>query len=446
MASRDHAAGTAQQSPNRHLVATSSSARRADGDPRARTVELQQMTADLDAQRRAAECERRRLETLIKNLDDAVLVVGRGGATIVSNDAFVQLFEVDKVEPLDEHGRPIPLAELRARTARGESFDLAFSVVHAGRRRWFEASARPQPADLGMGEGGILVVHDTSDLTLRRLHEEFMGIVAHELRTPLTALHGYVQMLQRAAMGTPDPRILALVAEQVERLQRLTDELFDVTLADHGRFTVQPRRVALGRLVRDAVEIARGLANHQDLTIEDSAGELIVDGDASRLQQLLLNLLTNAIIHAPDSPEIIIRLKRLRGRAQIEIADRGPGIPRERQAEIFDRFARGGTAGRGLGLGLYISREIVLAHGGSLDVDSQVGEGTTFTIRLPIARKADGRRAHHGGTLDAAPIAADATAGDGDDGGNGTGNSPRASDGGDPSEPQRSKRRASADL
>jgi signal transduction histidine kinase len=108
--------------------------------------------------------------------------------------------------------------------------------------------------------------------------------------------------------------------------------------------------------------------------------------DRARIQQVLLNLLTNALIHAADSPDVVIRLRRLRRRAEIEIEDHGPGIAAELQDRLFSRFERGGgSEHRGLGLGLYISREIVSAHGGTIEVDSQTGDGTTFTIRLPLA-------------------------------------------------------------
>jgi signal transduction histidine kinase len=231
-------------------------------------------------------------------------------------------------------------------------------------------------------------VHDTTDVSLRRFQEEFVGILAHELRTPLTALRGYLQMLNRRPpeLDGADRHMLQLAIDQADRLHELVDELFDITLAGRGGLAVEPALVALGPLVRETVEVAQGVADGHEFRIEEPAGELLVLADRARLQQVLLNLLTNAVIHAPDSPDVVIRLRKLRRRAEIEIEDHGPGILPDVQARLFGRFERGGgVQRRGLGLGLYISREIVTAHGGTIEVHSQPGDGTTFTIRLPLA-------------------------------------------------------------
>jgi signal transduction histidine kinase len=315
-------------------------------------------------------------------------VVDTGGHTVIRNEAFARMFETEGIEPVDPDGRIVGLAELRDRTARGESFEFAFSAADRdGRERWFEVFGRPVPAEMGI-EGGTLIVHDTTDVSLRRLQEEFVGIVAHELRTPLTALRGYLQMLNRhtAEPGAGEKPMLPLAIEQADRLHQLVDELFDVTLAGRGGLAVEPALVALGPLVRETVEVAQGLADGHEFRIEEPDGELLVLADRARLQQVLLNLLTNALIHAADSPDVVIRLRRLRRRAEIEIEDHGPGILPDVQARLFSRFERGGgVQRRGLGLGLYISREIVTAHGGTIEVDSQPGDGATFTIRLPLA-------------------------------------------------------------
>jgi two-component system CheB/CheR fusion protein len=372
---------------NEELQATVEELNTTNDDLQARSVELQEMTVDLEAQRRTAETERARLMTLIRTLSDAVLVVDSAGHTVIRNQAFVRMFETEGVEPVDPDGRVVGLAELRERTARGESFEFAFNAPDRdGRERWFELYGRPLPSE--MGEGGTLIVHDTTDVSLRRLQEEFVGIVAHELRTPLTALRGYLQMLNRhtAEPDADEQPMLPLAIEQADRLHQLVDELFDVTLAGRGGLAVEPALVALGPLVRETVDVAKGLSESHQFLVEEPDGELFVLADRARLQQVLLNLLTNALIHAADSPEVVIRLRRLRRRAEIEIEDHGPGILPDVQARLFSRFERGGgVQRRGLGLGLYISREIVNAHGGTIEVDSQPGEGTTFTIRLPLA-------------------------------------------------------------
>lgn len=319
----------------------------------------------------------------IDGLHDAVLVVDRAGQTIVRNEAFERLFEAAVGQ----------LTELRERAARGESFACSFSAPdREGRECWFEVVGRPVRPEMGIGEGGMLIVHDTTDVRLRRLQEEFVGIVAHELRTPLTALRGYLQMLNRPTAEADERGMLRLAIEQADRLHQLVDELFDVTLAGRGALAVEPAPVALGPLVRETVDVAQGLADGHRFRIEDRDGELLVAADRARLQQVLLNVLTNALVHAPESPDVVVRVRRLQRRAEIAIEDHGPGIPSDLKARLFSRYERGGAVhGRGLGLGLYISREIITAHGGTIEVDSDPGHGSTFTIGLPLA----------GATLDA---------------------------------------------
>jgi signal transduction histidine kinase len=323
---------------------------------------------------------------IIASLNDAVLVVDGIGQTVIRNEAFARMFEAEGIEPVDPNGRVVRLAELRKRAARGESFECAFSAPdREGRERWFEVVGRPVPPEIGIGGGGTLIVHDTTDVRLRRLQEEFVGIVAHELRTPLTALRGYLQMLNRPKAEPDERGMLRLAIEQADRLDHLVDELFDVTLAGRGALAVEPALVALGPLVRETVDIARGLADGHRFRIEELDGKLLVVADRARLEQVLLNVLTNALVHAPESPDVVVRLRRLRQWAEIEIEDHGPGIPPDVKARLFSPFERGGALRRrGLGLGLYISREIINAHGGTIEVDSKPGDGATFTIGLPL--------------------------------------------------------------
>jgi signal transduction histidine kinase len=242
---------------------------------------------------------------------------------------------------------------------------------------------------MGIGEGGMLIVHDTTDVSMRRLQEEFVAIVAHELRTPLTALRGYLQMLSRRADASSGT-VLGNAIDQADRLERLVAELFDVTLAGGGRLAVEVKPLSLAPLVRETVAIAQGLSADQTFVLEETDDDVVVLADPARLQQVLLNLLTNALVHASSSKEVAVRIRKIRRRAEIEVEDHGPGIAREAQATLFERFERGDASRRGgLGLGLYISREIIAAHGGTIEVDSEPGDGATFTIRLPLASRSD---------------------------------------------------------
>jgi two-component system CheB/CheR fusion protein len=375
---------------NEELQATVEELNTTNDDMHARTLELQTMTVGLEEERRSAETHRARLATLVETLSDAVLVVDGRGHAVIRNRAYSTLFGESGIVPEDDEGNALTAAGgLQERVSRGEEFVLQFRATDRdGRRRWFEAYGRPMPKEMDLHDGGILVVHDTTDLSLRRLQEEFVAVVAHELRTPLTALRGYLQMLNRQVVGEVDPRLAPRALEQAERLQRLVEELFDVTRADTGRLVVEPRPVRLDDILDQTVEIAQSLAGDQRIEVDRADGDVLVNADPGRLQQVLLNVLTNAIVHASESPDVLVRVRRVRKRAEIEIEDHGPGIAEADRAHLFSRFQQGQAArsrDAGLGLGLYVSRQIVLAHGGTIDVDSEPGEGTTFTIRLPLA-------------------------------------------------------------
>jgi signal transduction histidine kinase len=216
---------------------------------------------------------------------------------------------------------------------------------------------------------------------------EFVAQVAHDVRTPLAAVIGSVQTLrQRGEQLSPEQRdaLLAVIASEADRVARFVDDLFDAARIDADGFTYSFEDVDVAALVAEAV--AAGGAG-RDVAIERllDDGLPAVRGDRARLRQVLGNLLENAIAYAPGSPvEVAASLDD--GQVTISITDHGAGIPLSEQELIFEQFGRGSGVGQpGTGLGLYISRAIAEAHGGTLEVISTPGEGATFSLRLPQA-------------------------------------------------------------
>ena len=368
---------------NEELQSTVEELNTTNDDMLARTKDLQEVATALELQRTESEAERSRLATIIETMADALVVVDATGTPILQNEAYRRLWQDAALQPDPEEPQPVTDESLRERAARGEEFGVQFRAVDQdGRRRWLEAYGRPVRA--AGTRGGIVVVHDTTDLSLRRMQEELVAVVAHELRTPVTALSGYLQLLER--QGGPQPTT-GLAAEQAARLRRLANDLFDVSRVETGNLRIERAPLDLRALVAESIEVARSLSATHRIEADLGDGELMVEADAGRIQQVILNLLTNAIVHAPDSPTIEVRLRRLRRRAELEVEDHGPGIPSEQLGRIFSRFQHAGTDRRpsGLGIGLYISRQIVLSHDGAIEVDSAPGEGTTFSVRLPLA-------------------------------------------------------------
>jgi signal transduction histidine kinase len=233
------------------------------------------------------------------------------------------------------------------------------------------------------------------------VRDEFISIASHELKTPLTALKLRLTAATRT-QRTPAPRdaaseeklgrALAAAGATTDRLISLVDDLLDASRLTAGRLGLRLEAVPLADLVRDVVSRLREQATEAGSTIEIAIPAPIVGlWDRSRLEQLLTNLLSNAIKYGEGKP-IRLSAQEVSGRLQLQVQDQGLGISRADQSRIFQAFERVTTASRvgGLGLGLYIGRQIAVAHGGALSVDSQPGHGATFTLDLPLEAPVSG--------------------------------------------------------
>jgi two-component system CheB/CheR fusion protein len=325
---------------------------------------------------------------------DAVLVVDRAGQTILANAAYEQLLGAPRAERAlaDSQDQPLsPDATPRRRAARGEAFEMQFTVSGLdGTRRWYEA--RGQPIQVVGAEGGVVVIRDISERSVLREQSAFLALVGHELRTPLAGISGNLQLLLRVPeKDGEDPRLRRyadLSLRQVRRLAGLVNDLTDVVRLQEGRFRVEREPLDLVPLVAETVELLQVQTDGQTIRLASTADSLPVEGDARRLQQVLFNLLTNAIKYAPSTDVIDVRLRAVDDRAEVQVQDDGPGIPAADLPHIFSRFYQAtradSQAGGGLGLGLFISREIMAAHDGTLSAASPPGEGAIFTLRLPL--------------------------------------------------------------
>jgi signal transduction histidine kinase len=224
-----------------------------------------------------------------------------------------------------------------------------------------------------------------------RLRDEFLSVASHELRTPVTALMLGIERLLRLANDSPQPAppsavgTLQRVRHSAERLGRLTDELLDVTRLERGHLELSPAKVDLGGLARQVVDDLRSELANAGCPVQLEA-DLTVTGlwDPSRLEQVITNLLTNALKFGQGHP-IEIHVRDAGAVARLVVRDHGVGIETERQPFVFERFSRAVSPRHygGLGLGLHIALRIVQAHGGELRVESAPGQGATFTVTLP---------------------------------------------------------------
>lgn len=293
-----------------------------------------------------------------------------------------------------------PDDEARARTTwaqclrNGQRAELQLRLRrHDGAFRWFRAEATPD-RDGPLGVCGWLVTAvDVEDLrALIAAKDEFVASASHELRTPLAAARAQAdlgaRLLEKNAQPERLKKALDHVRGQLGRMGRLVSELLDVACAQQGTLRIEPSSIDLVPLLRECVQRASVLSERHLVTLH-APDSLVIVADPSRLDQVFTNLLANAVRYSPDGGAIDVRLREESDRrVSISVRDHGLGIPRDKRERIFERFgcAHGSRYG-GLGLGLAIARAIVDLHSGSIDVDSSgvVGEGSTFTVHLPIA-------------------------------------------------------------
>lgn len=385
---------------NEELTASVEELRVANEDLAARTDELHLQTIALAEQKQHGDEEHNRLQSVLASLGDAVVAVDHKGEALATNPAYDRLFgSADAViQPEDLAGLPLPEAEWpQQRAARGERFRMEFAVSDPdGSRRWFEAVTEPLTSQ-DRTWGGVVAIRDISERTMRLSLERLMAAAGHELKTPTAAIHNYLQLVERhltdgetAKAATYADRALA----QTRRLASLIERLLDVSRIQSGQLELLLDVVDLGAVVRSVVDVAQVVPNAPPIHVSGGLRPVPVRADPGRLEQVFLNLLANATEHAPGSGSIEVTVESRDGSAEVTVRDHGPGVAAEDLRTMFDAYTRLGSPHRapGLGLGLYVAREIVTAHGGEIEAASEIGKGTVMTVRLPLAD----RRARRG--------------------------------------------------
>ena len=217
---------------------------------------------------------------------------------------------------------------------------------------------------------------------------EFAGIIAHELGSPIAAIQNAVDVLGMRTLAPPQERARALIAMEARALRMLVGDLRAAAALEREAFDLHRYVVSLGALVAEAGDFARTIGGAHTVRVQ-AGSSLAVEVDPGRIAQVLRNLVTNAVKYTPAGSPIEIRAWRNEEMAWVAVEDRGPGIAKEDHELIFTRFGRAQHRSDhqipGLGLGLYLSRRIVEAHGGQLSIDSKPGEGATFVFSVPLA-------------------------------------------------------------
>ncbi|HWE24464.1 MAG TPA: ATP-binding protein [Myxococcales bacterium] len=257
--------------------------------------------------------------------------------------------------------------------------------------RWLSRTSAPVRGTRGEYLGRLFVYVDiTAQKELDNERAEFLTVAAHELRTPLTPLSMYLQNIERRLSRglSVDPELAVKSRRQVNRLTRLVEDLLDVSRLESGRLEIQREPVHLDELIDEVVGDFRSASHGHEIVLVRPPQPLVVSGDRQRLEQVLVNLLQNAIKYSPQGGQVAVTMAREGDEALVSVADQGIGIPVEEQQRVFQRFFRARNAATrhfgGLGIGLFVSHEIVQRHGGRFMVESQAGKGAIFSFTLPL--------------------------------------------------------------
>jgi two-component system, OmpR family, phosphate regulon sensor histidine kinase PhoR len=341
-------------------------------------------------ERDAAAYEERVLVAALEGIADGVWITDATGAVVRHNAALRRLLDAGE-QVVGK--RPLflvrkgELHEAVLRACAGGASSVLEVVMEGPRPRVLEV----QVATLGGGlPGSAAVFRDVTELKrLERVRQDFVANVSHELRTPIAAILGYAETLQSGALGDAvhGPQMVDIIHRQSERLSELVSDLLELSRLDAGERPLPVGSVTVGEVVARAAEAVEPRASAKHITItHDVAPGLAARGDAKALEQVLVNLLDNAVKYTPEGGSVELTARHEASKVEVSVRDTGLGIEAKHLPRLFERFYRV-DRGRsremgGTGLGLSIVRHLVSAMGGDVRVQSQLGVGSTFTVTL----------------------------------------------------------------
>jgi two-component system phosphate regulon sensor histidine kinase PhoR len=354
-----------------------------------------QMSQDLNSRMKQVGQSNERHATVLGGMIEGVIAVDARQRIVLANKAAGRLFDF---RPPAAEGRPL------LEVVRNHALDQAVSTALAsgqpqrletGRdgseRLTTDIHVTPLPGD--PCPGVVLVMHDTTELRrLESLRRDFIANVSHELKTPLSAIRACAETLRNGALADPEAtqRFLAQIEEQSDRLHHLILDMLSLARIESGQQTFEILPLDVAEVVGDRVEAHRPAADAKriELTIESGLADCRAQAEKEGLEQILDNLLDNAIKYTPDGGKVTVRWRVAGPNVRIEVEDTGIGIREEDRKRVFERFYRVDRARSrqlgGTGLGLAIVKHLVQSLGGSVAVESEPGHGSTFAVELPL--------------------------------------------------------------
>lgn len=344
--------------------------------------------ARLEKTFQALQSKQRELAALLDSMQEAVIAVDAAGQVSWSN-AVMQRIAAGAIRPGKalvvsvrdpEVLRCVEVALRERRFARGKA-------ISAMPGRVFEVGAAPTPDG-----GAVAVLHDVTEIErAEKMRRDFVANVSHELRTPLTSISGYVETLLEDDMQlTDDAReFMGIILKNARRVNRLTEDLLALAQVESGQHKLKTQPVRASALVEDAIESLAGMVESGIALEPGETTDRMVMADVDAMTQVFGNLIENAMKYGASGGRVLVGARPLQDEVEFYVQDFGPGMASEHLPRIFERFyrvdkARSRESG-GTGLGLAIVKHIIMAHGGSIRAESELGAGATFLFTLPLA-------------------------------------------------------------
>ncbi len=347
--------------------------------------------------------EKKKSETIVTSIAEPLIVTDVGHMILLVNEAAAQMLNIPQqniigkpVEEVVQQRRLLQLlrADARQRRELAQS-DFLFRHETSQGTLYYRPKQTVIIDESGLPQGIVTLFEDVTRFKdLDRLKTDFIATVSHEFRTPLTSINMTMDILSQQILGPITPQqeeLLHNAKDDCERLTKLVKELLDISRMQSGSYQMKIAPLRLDQIIDEAVKPLRLLFHDKGIDLRIEAGDgLHFAGDAQQMNWIFSNLLNNALRHTPRGGTVTLRVRKKRHEILVSIADTGPGIPKELQQIIFDKFMQikkeGETTPGSVGLGLAIARQAVESHGGRIRVESENGAGSTFYFTIPTTR------------------------------------------------------------
>lgn len=364
------------------------------------TRSMNKLAYQLETMTSNYESQQERMATLIENMGSGLILMNTRGEITLINQACNEIFEgntekwltylyYDVIKQNEIH----TFIQTVFMTEQNQRSQIYFSAeTHV---RHFDLYGAPILNKKGKFSGIVIVLHEITELKkLEQVRKDFVANVSHELKTPVTSIKGFTETLLDGAMETKSLRekFLTIISKESERLQRLIQDLLELSRIEQQYFTLNWQMIDMEEVLAEVIDLLGEKAKEKNVLLElNIKGDPVIEGDSERLKQVVINLVTNAIMYTPSDGKVTNALEGKENEVKLKVIDTGRGMSETDLPRIFERFyrvdrARSRQSG-GTGLGLAIVKHLIEAHHGSIEVKSELEIGTTFTITLNRKRE-----------------------------------------------------------